>query len=88
MEAIIKVKISELNVALLERIKNLFHGKEDAELTISFDDAEQEYYKVLERSKNDLEQGNGLVHFTIDELEEYSNKKGHEENNLHARCIP
>ena len=75
MEAVIKVKISELNAALLERIKTLFHGKEDAELTISFDDTAQDYYEILNRSKNDLEQGNGLVHFTMDELEAYSNRK-------------
>ena len=33
MDAIIRVKLSELNVGLMERIKNVFHGKEDVELT-------------------------------------------------------
>ncbi len=75
MEATIKVKVSELNASLLERIKVLFQGKEDSELTISFDDSEGQYYEILDRSKRDLEQENGLVHFTIDQLEDYSNRK-------------
>ena len=31
MEAVIKVKVSELNASLLKRIKKLFSEKEDAE---------------------------------------------------------
>ena len=37
MKTLIKVKLSELNESLLERIKALFDGQEDKELTISFD---------------------------------------------------
>ena len=75
MDAVIKIKISELNAALVERIKTIFQGKEDVELTISFDDRQQKYYEGLDRSKNDLEQGNDLVTFTMEELESYSNSK-------------
>jgi len=75
MDAVIKVRISELNAGLIDRIKTLFQGKEDVELTISFDDRQQKYYDVLDRSKKDLEQGNNLVTFTMDELEAYSNNR-------------
>jgi len=75
MDAVIKVKISELNTAFVERIKAFFQGKEDVELTISFDDRQQNYYEELNRSKSDLEHGNGLATFTMEELETYSNIK-------------
>jgi hypothetical protein len=72
MEASIKVKVSELNGALLERIQALFKGKDDAELTISFNEDAYNYYETLSSSKHDLEQKNNLVTFTIDELEAYT----------------
>ena len=77
MDASIRIKVSELNTALLERIKALFQGKEDAELTISFNDAEYKYYNTLAHSKSELEQHNNLISFTMEELETYtiSNKK-------------
>ncbi len=72
MDALIKVKVSELNAAFLERIKSLFQGKEDAELTITFSDKQYQYFKTLGRSKNDLETGRDLVSFTMEELEAYT----------------
>ena len=75
MDGVIKVKISELNASLIERIKSLFQGKENTELTISFDDRQDKYFETLNRSKNDLEQRNNLVTFTMEELETYSTNK-------------
>jgi hypothetical protein len=74
MKAFIKVKLSELNESLLERIKALFDGQEDTELIISFD-SKQEYYKTLDRSIKDLESRNNLISFTLEELESYTNRK-------------
>jgi len=76
MDAVIKVKISELNVNLMERIKSLFQGNDEAELTISYDDKKQKYFESLNRSINEFEQGTNLITFnSIEELEAYSNIK-------------
>ncbi len=76
MDAVIKVKISELNVSLLERLKFLFQGDDEAELTITYDDKKQKYKEALDRSKKQLELGTDLITFqSIDELEAYANSK-------------
>jgi pantothenate kinase len=68
---IIKIKISELNDSFIKRIKD--QCQDDTELTITFGGADN-YYDILHRSKNDMEQGNDLVTFSIKELEAYSKK--------------
>jgi hypothetical protein len=75
MDAIIRIKLSELDTGLVDRIKSLFQGKEDVELTITVDDKQNKYYEVLNRSKKDLEEGRNLTTFTIEELETYSDSK-------------
>jgi len=76
MEAVIKVKVSELNGSLIKRIKKLFSDDEDAEITISLGKKLSEYLEVLNRSKDDLENKRNLISFTMEELAEYSaNKK-------------
>jgi hypothetical protein len=72
MEGIIRIKLSELNAGFVEHIKTLFEGKGDMDLTLSFDDRQHTYYEALSRSKKDLENGNNLTTFTMDELEVYS----------------
>ena len=74
MEAIIKVKASELNASLLDRIKNLLTGNEDEVITITLG-SEAEYLSELLRSKYDLENGRNLVSFTMEELFAYTNEK-------------
>ena len=75
MDAIIKIKLSELNAGFVDRIKTLFQGKDDVELTLTFDDRQHNYYEVLERSKNELDSQSGLTTFTMEELEAYSKSK-------------
>lgn len=75
MDGVIRIKLSELNDALMERIKGMFQGREDVELTIAFNDKQQKYYEALERSKKELEEGSNLISFTMEDLEIYSNKK-------------
>ncbi len=76
MEALIKVKVSELNIAFIERMKAFFKGKDDAEITISFNEDAYSYIETLNRSISDLDQKNNLVSFTLEELEAYTaNKK-------------
>ena len=72
MEAVIKLKVSELNAAFLKKVKTLFN--EDVEVTISFDEKNSEYLNTLNRSKKDLEAGHKLISFTMEELEEYVTK--------------
>jgi hypothetical protein len=72
MDALIKVKVSELNNAFLERLKAFFKGKDDAELTISFNEESYDYFEALDQSKQDLEQQRNLVTFTMEELEAYT----------------
>jgi len=74
MDAVIRVKAFELDISLLERIKQLVSGNEDAVVTISVND-NLEYFETLARSKKDLETRNNLISFTMEELVEYSAKK-------------
>jgi len=74
MKAVIKVKLSELDDSLLNRIKNLFEGQENAELTIAFNSNQENYYETLDRSIKDLERRNGLISFTMEELKSYTNR--------------
>jgi len=74
METVIKIKVSELDSTFVERIKAFFKDNEDAELIISFDEKRDEYFKILDRSISDFENGRDLVSFTIDELEEYTER--------------
>ena len=73
--ATIKVKVSELNNEFLESIKSLFGNNKDAELTITYNNKQLIYLDKLRKSKQQLEDGKNLVTFTIDELENDTNKK-------------
>lgn len=75
MKAVIELTVSEFDSSLVERIKSLFAGRENARLTISVEEDDTKYHDVLRRSKNDLENGRGLVYFTMEELEAYGNSK-------------
>lgn len=73
MDAVIKLKASELNATLIDRIKALLKDNDDAEITISINNT-LEYYKVLDKSRKDLEEGQNLISFTMEELVEYTYK--------------
>lgn len=75
MKAVIELTVSEFDSSVVERIKSLFAGRENARLTISVEEDDAEYLEILRRSKDDLENGRGLVHFTMEELEAYGNSK-------------
>ncbi len=68
---VIKIKISELDDSFIKRIKDQY--QDNTELTITFSDTDN-YYNILYRSKKDMEQGNDLVTFSMNELEAYSKK--------------
>ena len=75
MKALIELKVSELNNDFIERLKSMFAGRENARLTISVDEKDAEYMEILRRSKDDLENGRGLITFTMEEFEAYGNGK-------------
>lgn len=82
MEALIKLKVSELDSSLIEKLKLLFSTNQDAVLTISigemtlyFEGNDSNYMESLHRSKDDLENNRNLISFTMEELEAYANSK-------------
>lgn len=75
MKATIELKVRELNNSVVEHIKSLFAGKEDAILTISVEASDASYLEILRRSKDELENGRNLITFTMEELEAYGNSK-------------
>jgi len=74
MNATIKVRVSELNMAFIEKMRLLFSDTEDAELTITYKDAPSPYLDKLRTSKRQLEDGKDLITFTMEELELYTSK--------------
>ena len=74
METVIRLKLSELNQSLLERIKEFIKGKEGADITLTISENE-DYLAVLNRSIENIEQKKGLVSFTFDEFVNYQPKK-------------
>ena len=75
MKAVIELKVSELNNGVVDFLQSLFKEKTDAKLTISVEEDDAEYLRILRRSKNDLENGKGLITFTMEEFEAYGNSK-------------
>ncbi len=71
MDAVIKVKVSELNATLLERIKSLISNIEDAEVTISVSDKRSEYLGTLDRSISELQNNKDTTNFTMEEFLKY-----------------
>lgn len=81
METIIKINPSELNESLLDKIRNLISGKENAEIIISVQDTppkkylrnetRDEYFARLNKSIEQLEKGN-VISFSKDAWKEFS----------------
>ena len=79
METIIRLKPSELNIVLIEKIKALLADKDDVEITLSFSEStyntlhktqlEQSYKEKINRSIQNVEQGKNIISFTGDEFE-------------------
>ena len=75
MDATIKIKVSELNMAFIESIKSLFNDNEDGELIITYSNGNSEYLDKLRKSKKQLDDGKNLISFTMEELESYNSTK-------------
>jgi hypothetical protein len=73
METVIKLKPSELEIAL-QKLKMLIQGDENVEITITVKNPlkEEAYFKRLEKSIDDIENNRNLVSFSFNEFQEFS----------------
>jgi hypothetical protein len=70
METIIKVSASELDMNLLNKIKEFIGKKENIDVTISLKEMDTNYLNDLSRSINQAEEEN-LISFTMEEFIAY-----------------
>ena len=75
METIIKVKPSELNIELLQKIKDFIGNRKNVEITISLNEFDPKYTEALDRSIRQAEQEANLISFTMEEFMTYTPKK-------------
>jgi len=70
METIIKVSPSELDINLLNKIKEFIGKKENIDVTISLKEMDSNYLKDLEHSANQSDEKN-LISFTMEDFMAY-----------------
>lgn len=75
METIIKVSPSELNDNLLDKIRNFIGSKKNFDVTISLKEFDPEYAEALDRSIEEVENGENLVSFTMEDFMTYTPSK-------------
>ena len=75
MEAVIKIRGGELNNRLLKKIKDLVSTNKNLDITISINDANEDYFKKLDASISQLDKKKDLLQFTMEEFVEYVPKK-------------
>ncbi len=73
METVIKLKSSELEIAL-QKLKMLIQGDENVEITITVKNStkKEEYFERLTKSIDDIENNRNLVSFSVPEFQEFS----------------
>ena len=71
METEIKVKPSELNSTLLDKIKNFIGNKKNIDVTISIKEFDPDYVDSLNKSISQAESGN-VISFTMEEFVAYT----------------
>jgi hypothetical protein len=74
METVIKIQPSELNMALLKKIRQFIGNKENVEVTISLKESDPEYMNALSRSIQEAESSENLISFTMEEFVAYNPK--------------
>lgn len=74
METVIKLKPSELEIAL-QKLKMLIQGDDNVEITITLKNSlpQKAYFERLEKSIDDIENNRNLVSFSFDEFLSFSN---------------
>ncbi len=75
METIIKLSPSELNASLLSKIRKLIGNKENVDVTISVKEYDADYASELDNSIEQVESGQSLVSFSMEEFMAYTPSK-------------
>jgi len=73
METEIRVKPSELNTTLLDKIKTFIGNKKNIDVTISIKEFDPDYVDSLNRSISQAE-SNDVISFTMEEFVAYTPK--------------
>jgi len=73
METEIRVKPSELNTTLLDKIKNFIGNKKNVDVTISIKEFDPDYVVSLNKSISQAEV-NDVISFTMEEFVAYTPK--------------
>ena len=71
METIIKVSPSELDINLLNKIKEFIGKRENIDVTISLKEMDANYLKELERSIQQAEEEKNMISFTMEDFMTY-----------------
>ena len=71
MQAVIKVRMKELDSRLIKKIKKLAGNDENADITISINDSGEAFLRKLDRSIEQLQDKKNLVTFSAEELMNY-----------------
>lgn len=74
METVIKINPSELNAALLDKIRNFIGNEKNIDVTISLKEFDPDYADELDRSISQAESGN-FISMTMEEFIAYTPKK-------------
>jgi len=75
METIIKVSPSELNIKLLNKIKDFIGNKQNVDVTISLKERDTAYLESLDHSIQQANDERNLISFTMEEFLAYTPKK-------------
>jgi len=75
METIIKVSPSELNIKLLNKIKDFIGNKQNVDVTISLKEMDTEHLESLDHSIQQANDERNLISFTMEEFLAYTPKK-------------
>ncbi len=74
METVIKVTPSELNVGLLEKIKDFIGNRKNIDVTISLKEVDPDYADALDHSIAQAESSD-VISMTMEEFAAYTLKK-------------
>ena len=72
METRIKIRPSELNEKLLNKIREFIGGNESVDIVISLIDSEEKYSELLDQSIKSAEQESNLISFTMEDFMAYT----------------
>ena len=75
METIIKVSPSELDIKLLNKIRDYIGSKQNVDVTISLKEMDLTYVDSLNRSVQQANDEGNLISFTIEDFIAYTPKK-------------